>query len=239
MCHALRILTDSDVYHGHMINDNRKDCAQWHAAMDAKHPAPGTTPVPFTVEDWDKLLGNYAGVTDFPAAHFWRELMDTYPDAKVVLVQRNYDTWLESWMIIVRVFCDWRSQLMAWGFPNSTIGMMVNLNYRLAYVRGVTSEKEVLAGARKFYDSHYADIRKYTPPERLLEYKMGSGWQPLCDFLGKDVPDCPFPRANDAETMRKHIDLMRRDTYKKTMKRYGVTISTVLVLGFVMWTYGR
>jgi hypothetical protein len=228
MCEAIRILTKNDVYHGHMINDNREDCALWHAAMDAKHPPPGTSPYPF---DWDSLLGNYAGVTDFPAAHFWQELMDAYPEAKVVLVQRDYDNWLKSWGIIVDVFCDWRSQLMAYSFPQTTIGMMVSLNYRLAYVRGATNKQEVYAGARDFYDGHYADIRRECPSERLLNYKIGSGWEPLCEFLGKPVPDCPFPRMNDAEAMNTKIDDMRGDTYKKTMRRFTVLASAALSIG--------
>lgn len=29
--------------------------------------------------------------------------------------------------------------------------------------------------------------------------KMGDGWEPLCEFLGKPVPDEPFPWVNDAE----------------------------------------
>ena len=27
-------------------------------------------------------------------------------------------------------------------------------------------------------------------------YKAPDGWEPLCRFLGKDVPDCPFPHKN-------------------------------------------
>ena len=33
-------------------------------------------------------------------------------------------------------------------------------------------------------------------PGRLLVYEVGSGWEPLCAFLGVPVPDEPFPRSN-------------------------------------------
>ena len=34
-------------------------------------------------------------VTDYPAALFYRELIDTYPEAKVILTNRNVDSWYE------------------------------------------------------------------------------------------------------------------------------------------------
>ena len=33
---------------------------------------------------------------DWPAAAFWRELAEAYPDAKVILTTRDEDTWFES-----------------------------------------------------------------------------------------------------------------------------------------------
>ena len=39
-------------------------------------------------------------------------------------------------------------------------------------------------------------IRGLVPPERLLEWSATDGWEPLCEFLGKDVPKTPFPHVN-------------------------------------------
>lgn len=41
-------------------------------------------------------------------------------------------------------------------------------------------------------------IRGLVPKERLLEWSVEDGWAPLCSFLGKPVPDEPFPHANVA-----------------------------------------
>lgn len=41
-------------------------------------------------------------------------------------------------------------------------------------------------------------IRGLVPPDRLLEWSVEDGWEPLCKFLGKDVPDEPFPHLNAA-----------------------------------------
>lgn len=35
-------------------------------------------------------------------------------------------------------------------------------------------------------------------PDRLLEYELGTGWEPLCKFLGKPVPSVPFPHVNES-----------------------------------------
>lgn len=53
------------------------------------------------------------------------------------------------------------------------------------------------------YRKYFEDIRASVPPTRRLEYTLGSGWEPLCTFLGKDIPDLPFPRLNDRAQHRK------------------------------------
>lgn len=41
-------------------------------------------------------------------------------------------------------------------------------------------------------------IRGLVPRERLLEWTVEDGWEPLCEFLGKPVPNEPFPHVNAA-----------------------------------------
>lgn len=41
-------------------------------------------------------------------------------------------------------------------------------------------------------------IRGLVPPDRLLEWYIEDGWEPLCKFLGKEIPDKSFPHANAA-----------------------------------------
>lgn len=41
-------------------------------------------------------------------------------------------------------------------------------------------------------------VRKMVPRENLLEYQIQDGWEPLCKFLGKNIPsEVPFPNGND------------------------------------------
>lgn len=41
-------------------------------------------------------------------------------------------------------------------------------------------------------------VRGLVPKERLLEWTVEDGWEPLCAFLEKPVPDEPFPHVNAA-----------------------------------------
>ena len=49
---------------------------------------------------------------------------------------------------------------------------------------------------REGYTKHYAHIREIVPNDNLLEWEPKDGWQPLCKFLGRPVPNQPFPYAN-------------------------------------------
>jgi hypothetical protein len=50
----------------------------------------------FGKEQWDQLLGHRGAVTDQPAILFAAELLEAYPDAKVVIVKRDVESWYRS-----------------------------------------------------------------------------------------------------------------------------------------------
>ena len=53
------------------------------------------------------------------------------------------------------------------------------------------------------------EVRRRVPAEKLLVYEVKDGWDPLCDFLGVEAPDKPFPRLNDTAEMRRRARMMR------------------------------
>ena len=58
----------------------------WEAASD-----------PAGVEvDWEEFLAGYGVTVDWPACSFYAELMERYPDAKVLLSVRDPERWYES-----------------------------------------------------------------------------------------------------------------------------------------------
>lgn len=169
---------------------------------DFAHPpgkTPATPPARFTRAQWDEVWGQYDAVTDC-ASPFTEELVQAYPDAKVVVVQRNFDTWWPSVRsgVLAPIF-DWTLDIMllVTALPPVTASraMMRGL-FGTQHYREMDEQR-----ARETYDRYFRRVRELVPEEsgRRLEYKMGSGWEPLCAFLGKEVPDVPFPRVNETE----------------------------------------
>ena len=80
-------------------------------------------------------------------------------------------------------------------------------------------------GKRRFQE-YYEEIRSLVPPENLLEYKMGEGWKPLCDFLEVPVPEGKkFPRTNDTDGF---VDRCRR---RNRMQMLNVLFRATVVGG--------
>ena len=48
------------------------------------------------------------------------------------------------------------------------------------------------------FERHIAEVKETIPSHRLLVFDVREGWAPLCAFLGRPVPDEPFPRVNDS-----------------------------------------
>ena len=47
---------------------------------------------------------------------------------------------------------------------------------------------------------HNEEVKASVPADRLLVWEVTEGWEPLCEFLGVDVPSEAMPHANDRET---------------------------------------
>ncbi|KAJ7722397.1 hypothetical protein B0H16DRAFT_1600570 [Mycena metata] len=69
-----------------------------------------------------------------------------------------------------------------------------------------TQEEEI---CKAKFRAHYDEVRRLTPPGRLLEFELKQGWEPLCKFLGKEVPDEPFPHLFNTAAFQEM--LKRRD----------------------------
>jgi hypothetical protein len=99
---ALIELGFTDTYHMMSASvENPPDCIMWQDAFAAKYDGIGT----FGREDWDQLLGHCQAICDWPAVAFAKELIEAYPDAKVVLNDRDIDSWYESTLKTV----NWRA----------------------------------------------------------------------------------------------------------------------------------
>ncbi|KAK4149618.1 hypothetical protein C8A00DRAFT_18720 [Chaetomidium leptoderma] len=186
---------------------------------------------PFTLADWDELWGaHYDAVTDV-SSPFTLELIKAYPEAKVVVVQRDFAKWWPSYKEVVFDRAMGRDSdpawlaavipLLYWLVTGSrTMHFIRKINYGFF---GGRTRAECLARAREVYEGFHDEVRKMVPEERRLEYKLGDGWEPLCQFLGVEVPpDVEFPRTNTRET---HLQV-----FMEKMNRVQVWRTTMYVV---------
>lgn len=156
--------------------------------------------------DWDRIFDGCQSSADWPGGYFYRELMDAYPNAKVLLSVRDPVRWESSFRETIWEMCfgespmallskarvqvdpSWRDyqalvHRMFWG-PQGT------------FADGYDEPRQLMEQMER----HHEEVRRTVPAERLLVWEVGEGWGPLCEFLEVPVPDEPLPHANDRET---------------------------------------
>lgn len=231
---ALQILGYNETYHGSALLANFRDADMWMEALDAKYnPQNGLKP--FGRAEWDQLLGHCAAVCDMPCAVFGPELVEAYPEAKVVLVERDIESWYKSFRdsICRPTFNPFIKTLLNLG--KKSLGKTVAILIVILKGRfNATDLASLDKNARAGYRAHYKEIREVTPKDKLLEFKLAQGWEPLCKFLGKPIPDRPFPRDNDQAAFQdKQFVLLRIQVLNK-LKQGLVILSVVGSLYFLV-----
>jgi hypothetical protein len=58
------------------------------------------------------------------------------------------------------------------------------------------SDEFIEEDAIEAFNRHKAKIEAIVPAGRLLVYNFTQGWEPLCNFVGKEVPDGDLPHLN-------------------------------------------
>ena len=87
---------------------------------------------------------------------------------------------------------------------------------------------------KQVYMDHAAEVRSLVPPHRLLEYRISEGWGPLCQFLGEEIPDSPFPQGNDVMNFYKRCRTRNRRQMMNVVFQVFATGSTVLAAGLAV-----
>ena len=232
---ALEILGYNHTAHGFDLISHPEIAAPWMEAIKAKFLNQGK---PYGRAEFDALLGHCAAVTDMPCARFWEELMLAYPEAKIVLVERDVEDWYKSFdaAVITKLFSKVADVTV--GYIEPLLGSQVGpLSRKIIYgYFHANNPDEVRQNARRVYKEHYRQIREAAPKERLLEYRLGDGWGPLCKFLGKKVPEGrAFPRINEAAALKAKVRKIQWEMIV-SLSRYLVP---VVVVGIAMGYWYR
>lgn len=238
---ALRELGIHDVYHMQTTGTSPEDIPLWTRAIDAKFNGKGH----FDRKDWDELLSTYQAVTDVPASFFGVELAQAYPEAKVVILNREREKWYESCMASIyaafKSVSIWNKILiLLFDPPLRNFAMFMHkVDHEVQGFQWPEKEK-----ALAFYDKYYNDFRTKIPKERVLEYKVQDGWGPLCKHLGVPVPttivdgkevEAPFPRLNDGAALRAASVVKMKQMRLRVFKRLLSFGQTIGLLGLVMY----
>ncbi|KAI1126709.1 hypothetical protein F5Y10DRAFT_278568 [Nemania abortiva] len=194
---------------------------------------------PFTRQDWDELWGTEYDVATDMASPFADQLIRAYPDAKVVIVQRDFESWWESYQSeLLETLFNPLPQLasrIAWYFLGIRAGyamQKIHFGFFGVQSRDMISEK----CARQAYNNYFERIRSMVPPERRLEYHLGDGWGPLCSFLGKDIPQgVPFPRVNDRKTHNEGESRTLLNIAKGAVKKTAPFIVAIVAIVTLWW----
>ncbi len=174
MKNALELLGHGPCYHMFEVLPHPDRVETWIDLVTGKAP------------DWDRVFEGYHASVDWPGAFFWKEISEHYPEAKLILTIRDADAWYDSMSKTILPLLKASSE-----DPN---GLANQMFIKRQFAGNIDDRAHVI----DIYNRHNDAVKAAFGPDRLLVYELGSGWQPLCDFLGVEVPGVPYPRGNSA-----------------------------------------
>jgi sulfotransferase family protein len=182
---AVEELLGGRCYHMSEAIEKPGDTAAWKAALREEHVG------------WGPLLADYVATVDWPACAFWRELSSINPEAIVLLSTRASAA--EWWASFEQTILVTLSEPVPPGEPDwaerreMTLGLMERFD-------PAWRRREAAMAA---YERHNDAVRAAVPGDRLVEWRTGDGWAPICAALGLRVPSKPFPHTNTAAEFRR------------------------------------
>lgn len=187
---ALEILGFDKCYHMEELFENPQGVGTWEQAEKGR------------AVDWDSLFKGYQAIVDFPGSIHYKKLMEHYPDAKIILTIRDPERWYNSARKTIYSFdigIGLKLKLLL-TLPFSATSRQVLRIIRLiettiwkGFFKGRFEDR---AYAIQHFNDHIQAVKKTVPPDRLLIFQAKEGWEPLCQFLGAEVPAQPYPSSN-------------------------------------------
>lgn len=160
--------------------------------------------------DWEEVFEPWEATVDWPAASRWEELVEAFPETPVLLNYRDFDGFYESCRHTILAV---KQAAMAGELPEDASregpspdlwGAIEKLIWQGDF-QGRFDDKEWV---RQMYWDRIETIKDTVPSERLIVWELGvDGWEPLCEALGVDVPDKPFPHLHDTNEFRTEFGL--------------------------------
>jgi hypothetical protein len=240
-----------------ILENPQQEAPKWIRLIEAHFGDPGKGKGTISKADFDDVLGHYQSCVDVPASLFGVELAAMYPEAKVIILNRDPEDWYcsvtESILKYVRptsrlaklrmLFCfvfDPATRAFA-KFGMAMSGLAFRYDHR-------TEKDKALA----WYTSIYQRFRDEIPEDRRIEYQIHEGWGPLCAYLEVPIPtvrdeetgetvEAPFPRANDRETFKKKQTKSKEEAMRRARNNLLTGVGRVVLTaavgyaGYTVW----
>jgi len=146
------------------------------------------------VVDWGALYQGYQATVDWPSCNFYEEHLRHYPDAKVILSERDPERWYES--VMNTIYPSSRAVRDS-GEPGTK--PWADMAFELIWDGLFDGRMDDKAHVIDVYLAHNRRVREVVPADQLLVFEAAEGWEPLCAFLGCTVPGEPYPKVNTTE----------------------------------------
>lgn len=156
-----------------------RDVGLWMAAAQGK-------------ADWSVNYSGFSAAADWPTAAFSRELFAAFPNAKFILTVRETESWYKSFSetIYPLIEAEPKTPEEMRPFLRMVSAVVHKTGFRIP-----SSKEEIIAA----YERHNRSVQELIPASSLLVFNVRQGWEPLCRYLGVNVPDTEFPKTNNTQ----------------------------------------
>ena len=177
-------------------------------------------------------------VCDLPTAAFIPDLFEAYPDSKVVIVERPVDKWYDSCRKTVQTVEGSRFAFVLQFLDPYLLGrffpMMELMATGLFGPMGQPPKQKQESWCNTYIDI-YKEARDVIPKDRLLEFKLEQGWEPLCHFLGDEIPQTPFPHINETTSFKAKMSCMKKRATFRILRSYAPGMLAVPAFAFAYY----
>jgi hypothetical protein len=195
---ALEELGLGPCYHWVNVIADLDQVELWNAALDGGAP-------------WAEVFAGHHSTVDWPGGYFYRELMDVYPEAKVLLSVRDGEAWERSFRDTIWTMSHGETLMPRLAWARAEIDprwqRYLELVDRMFWgPQGTFADGHAQpAQMIEQMERHNEAVRSAVPAERLLVWEVTEGWGPLCEFLQVDVPTTPLPHANERDAFVERV----------------------------------
>lgn len=180
-----------------------------------------------------KLFEGCAATADFPGHLFIEDLIEMYPDAKVVLNVRKGGAkdWEASMLTTIAPFMSWRYRVACWWSVPDYWHYRTEVEWQRMVQEKFGVESFWAADA---YDAHNEWVKRVCREHgrEVLVWEPSQGWTELCAFLGKKEPEAPIPRNNDRAKMEKIVGWRISLGLKLWAQKVAVPVALSVVGGY-------